>query len=180
MLALDHVAQSYGAKPVLEDVSFKLLPGQIGCLLGPSGCGKTTALRLVAGFEPPSAGEIRIGGERVSRPGAALPPEKRRVGLVFQDYALFPHLSVEANIAFGLSALSAADRTQRLKEMLELVGKGLGLVGKAHQFKHLLDPLGPVGGGHGGEAEGHVVLDAEMGEQGVVLEHQAHPAFFRG
>jgi len=61
MLALDHVAQSYGAKPVLEDVSFKLSPGQIGCLLGPSGCGKTTALRLVAGFERPSAGEIRIG-----------------------------------------------------------------------------------------------------------------------
>ena len=134
MLALDHVAQSYGAKPVLEDVSFRLSPGQIGCLLGPSGCGKTTALRLVAGFERPSAGEIRIGGELVSRPGASLSPEKRRVGLVFQDYALFPHLSVEDNVAFGLSAMPAADRTQRIKEMLEMVG----LAHEAEAFPHQL------------------------------------------
>ena len=134
MLALDHVAQSYGAKPVLEDVSFKLSPGQIGCLLGPSGCGKTTALRLVAGFEHPSAGEIRIGGELVSRPGASLSPEKRRVGLVFQDYALFPHLNVEDNVAFGLTAMPAADRTQRVREMLELVG----LAHEAEAYPHRL------------------------------------------
>jgi iron(III) transport system ATP-binding protein len=122
MLALDRIAQSYGARPVLENVSFKLSPGQIGCLLGPSGCGKTTALRLIAGFEKPSAGEIRIGGEVVSRPGLNLPPEQRRVGLVFQDYALFPHLSVERNVAFGLSALPPADRASRVTDMLELVG----------------------------------------------------------
>jgi iron(III) transport system ATP-binding protein len=134
MLALDHVAQSYGAKPVLADVSFKLTPGQIGCLLGPSGCGKTTALRLIAGFEKLSAGEIRIGGELVSRPGFSLAPEQRRVGLVFQDYALFPHLSVERNIAFGLSTMPAADRAQRVKEMLELVG----LSHEAEAYPHQL------------------------------------------
>ena len=104
MLALEHVALSYGAKPVLSDVSFVLSPGQIGCLLGPSGCGKTTALRLIAGFEQLSAGEIRIGAEIVSHPGHSISPEQRRVGLVFQDYALFPHLTVERNVAFGLSA----------------------------------------------------------------------------
>jgi ABC-type Fe3+/spermidine/putrescine transport system ATPase subunit/aminoglycoside phosphotransferase family enzyme/predicted kinase len=124
MLALDHVALSYGAKPVLTDVSFVLSPGQIGCLLGPSGCGKTTALRLIAGFEQLSAGEIRIGAEIVSYPGHSILPEQRRVGLVFQDYALFPHLNVERNVAFGLSALPAPDRRLRVAEMLELVGLG--------------------------------------------------------
>ncbi len=134
MLALDHVAQSYGAKPVLEDVSFKLSPGQIGCLLGPSGCGKTTALRLVAGFEKLSAGEIRVGGEIVSRAGFSLAPEQRRVGLVFQDYALFPHLTVEQNIAFGLSALRGADRAPRVADMLALVG----LAQEAEAYPHQL------------------------------------------
>jgi iron(III) transport system ATP-binding protein len=134
MLALDHVALSYGAKPVLSDVSFVLSPGQIGCLLGPSGCGKTTALRLIAGFEQLSAGEIRIGAEIVSYPGHSISPEQRRVGLVFQDYALFPHLTVERNVAFGLSALPALDRRLRVAEMLELVG----LSHEAGTFPHQL------------------------------------------
>src|SRR3569832_2421396 len=81
---------------------FTLPEGAIGCLLGPSGCGKTTALRCISGFEPIQAGEIRIGGEVVSRPGWMLPAEKRRVGMVFQDYALFPHLNVADNVGFGL------------------------------------------------------------------------------
>ncbi len=134
MLALDHVAQSYGAKPVLSDISFVLSPGQIGCLLGPSGCGKTTALRLIAGFEKLAAGEIRIDAEIVSHPGRSLTPEQRRVGLVFQDYALFPHLSVEKNVAFGLAALPAADRRLRVEEMLELVG----LSQEAEAYPHQL------------------------------------------
>ena len=134
MLALDRVAQSYGARPVLADVSFRLAPGEIGCLLGPSGCGKTTALRLIAGFEPPSGGEIRVGGERVSRPGYSLAPERRQVGLVFQDYALFPHLSVAGNVGFGLSALPAAERGRRVAEMLDLVG----LVRETDAFPHQL------------------------------------------
>jgi len=134
MLALDRVAQSYGPKQVLQDVSFHLSPGEIGCLLGPSGCGKTTALRLVAGFEALQAGEIRIAGEVVSRPDLATPPEQRRVGLVFQDYALFPHLSVAANIAFGLGGLPRAERDQRVAEMLRLVG----LTREANRHPHQL------------------------------------------
>jgi iron(III) transport system ATP-binding protein len=134
MLALDHVALSYGAKAVLTDVSCVLSPGQIGCLLGPSGCGKTTALRLIAGFEQLTAGEIRIGAEIVSHPGRTQAPEQRRVGLVFQDYALFPHLNVEKNVAFGLSALPATDRRIRVAEMLDLVG----LSHEANAYPHQL------------------------------------------
>ena len=122
MLALDRIAQSYGRKAVLNDVSFRLTPGQIGCLLGPSGCGKTTALRLIAGFEKLDSGEIRIGGEAVAGSNWSLPPDQRQVGLVFQDYALFPHLSVAANVAFGLSGLSNEQRALRVQQMLKLVG----------------------------------------------------------
>lgn len=126
MLTLHNVAHSYGAKPVLSNVSFALAPGEIGCLLGPSGCGKTTALRLIAGFEALAAGEIHIGGEMVATTAAlrarSLSPEQRRVGLVFQDYALFPHLSVAQNIAFGLDALPGPARRLRVAEMLALVG----------------------------------------------------------
>ena len=122
MLALDRIAQSYGRKAVLNDVSFRLTPGQIGCLLGPSGCGKTTALRLIAGFEKLDSGEIRIAGEAVAGANWSLPPDQRQVGLVFQDYALFPHLSVAANVAFGLSGLSNEQRALRVQQMLKLVG----------------------------------------------------------
>jgi iron(III) transport system ATP-binding protein len=113
MLTLENIAQSYGQRVVLKDVSFHLKTGQIGCLLGPSGCGKTTALRLIAGFEKLSSGAIYLDAQAVSRPGHSLPPEKRRMGLVFQDYALFPHLSVAQNIQFGLAGLANADREQR-------------------------------------------------------------------
>jgi iron(III) transport system ATP-binding protein len=122
MLILENVVQSYGRKQVLMDVNFQLKAGQIGCLLGPSGCGKTTALRLIAGFESLETGAIYLDDQLVARPGACLSPEKRRVGLVFQDYALFPHLSVASNIGFGLAQLSASDRNHRIGEMLDLVG----------------------------------------------------------
>ncbi len=122
MLELDQVALAYGTKAVLTGLSFHLETGQIGCLLGPSGCGKTSALRLTAGFLPPDQGEIRLDGEIVSRPERIVPPEQRRIGLVFQDYALFPHLSVAANIAFGLRGLPRAERDGRVAEMLALVG----------------------------------------------------------
>jgi iron(III) transport system ATP-binding protein len=134
MLILDNVAQSYGRKQVLHDISFRLKPGEIGCLLGPSGCGKTTALRLVAGFETLQSGRILVGGEVVAAPGNALPPEQRRLGLVFQDYALFPHLTVEANIGFGLSALARDERNHRVNEMLRLVG----LTREARHYPHQL------------------------------------------
>jgi iron(III) transport system ATP-binding protein len=85
-----------------------LRAGEIGVLIGPSGCGKTTLLRAVAGLEPVSAGEIRLGGEVVSRAGSTLAPELRRIGMVFQDYALFPHLDVGQNVGFGIHSLPRA------------------------------------------------------------------------
>ncbi|MCB1706306.1 MAG: ABC transporter ATP-binding protein [Halioglobus sp.] len=120
-LALQQVAVSYGGFPAAVDVSFSLEQGQIGCLLGPSGCGKTTLLRAIAGFEPIVAGSITLRGQTISRPGAQLPPERRKVGMVFQDFALFPHLDVQRNIAFGLDAMNRSARAQRVREMLALV-----------------------------------------------------------
>jgi len=133
VLEADALFHRYPAKQVLDGVNFRLDAGQIGCLLGPSGCGKTTVLRLIAGFETPQAGEIRIGGATVSRAGFATPPETRRIGMVFQDYALFPHLSVAGNIGFGLGRKSAA-AGRRIDELLELVG----LAGQARKYPHEL------------------------------------------
>ena len=121
-LEVRDVTVAYGGKPVIAQVSFVLEQGAIGCLLGPSGCGKTTLLRAIAGFEPVTAGEIQLNGRRVSAPGETLAPELRRVGMVFQDFALFPHLSVEGNIAFGLRGATRAERQHRVSELLELVG----------------------------------------------------------
>jgi len=116
---IDH---AYGALPVLKRFSLTLGRGDIACLLGPSGCGKTTALRCIAGFEPVSAGEILLNGESASRPGFTLAPEKRRIGMVFQDYALFPHLTAAQNIAFGLRGASRRERAARVSELLATVG----------------------------------------------------------
>jgi iron(III) transport system ATP-binding protein len=128
------VSVSYGETAVVHDVDLTLEPGGIGCLLGPSGCGKTTLLRAIAGFEPVSAGEIRLHGRLVSRPGTTLPPERRRVGMVFQDFALFPHLNVERNLAFGLRQQSGRERRERTGELLELVG----MTSAARQYPHQL------------------------------------------
>jgi len=121
-LELQTVTQSYGPKQVIDGLSFALNRGDIGCLLGASGCGKTTALRCIAGFEPIDGGAIRISGQAVSQPGQTLPAQQRQVGMVFQDYALFSHLSVAENIAFGLRHLSSAAQRQRVAQLLELVG----------------------------------------------------------
>jgi iron(III) transport system ATP-binding protein len=117
--ALEH---AYGAHRVVRRMDFSLQPGGIGCLLGPSGCGKTTVLRCIAGFEPVQGGEIALSDRVVSRPGLQVPPEKRGIGMVFQDYALFPHLSVTGNVAFGLRHLTDAQAAKRTADMLELVG----------------------------------------------------------
>ena len=124
LLEVENLHQTYGEQAVVEGLSFSLQRGAIGCLLGPSGCGKTTVLRCIAGFEPIAAGSIRLAGALVSGPGAMVPPERRRVGMVFQDYALFPHLSVAENIAFGLHDLARAQRQTRTHELAELVGLG--------------------------------------------------------
>ena len=102
LLSLRGLACGYQNHPVVQQLNLHLNAGDIGCLLGPSGCGKTTTLRAIAGFEPLLEGEIELGGEVISRAGFTLAPEKRRIGMVFQDYALFPHLSVADNIAFGI------------------------------------------------------------------------------
>ena len=106
----------------VDQASFQLQTGDIGVLIGPSGCGKTTLLRAVAGLERASAGSIRLAGEIVSSPQVHLPAESRRIGMVFQDYALFPHLDVSRNVGFGLAHLKAAERQERVRRVLELVG----------------------------------------------------------
>jgi iron(III) transport system ATP-binding protein len=116
------VGISYANQPVVEGIGFNLSRGEIGCLLGPSGCGKTSLLRAIAGFEPLVSGEILLQGHIVSRPGMILPPEKRRVGMVFQDFALYPHLTLEQNVAFGLRSLKAREQRTRVDELLDLVG----------------------------------------------------------
>jgi iron(III) transport system ATP-binding protein len=123
-----------GRLQVLDRLGFTLAGGEIGCLLGSSGCGKTTALRAVAGFVRPDAGTIWIAGTEVSSPDSVRPPERRGVGVVFQDYALFPHLSVTGNVAFGLRGWSAAARRERVARMLALVG----LASTIDRFPHEL------------------------------------------
>ncbi|HCJ65291.1 MAG TPA: ABC transporter ATP-binding protein, partial [Alcanivorax sp.] len=102
MLTIDDLNVRFDGQPVLEDVSLSLDEGLIGCLIGPSGCGKTTLLRLVAGFLAPDRGRIALHGDAVTGDRLLVPAEQRRVGMVFQDIALFPHLDVAANIGFGL------------------------------------------------------------------------------
>jgi iron(III) transport system ATP-binding protein len=119
---------------VVGSVSFELQSGGIGCLLGPSGCGKTSLLRAIAGFEPLVQGEILLHGRRVSLPGHTLAPEKRRVGMVFQDFALYPHLTVRDNVAFGLHGIRGKSQRQRVAELLALVG----LNGLEDKYPHQL------------------------------------------
>ena len=119
------LTKSYGSAQAVKDLDLTIAEGSILALLGPSGSGKTTVLRLVAGFEVPDAGIVEIAGHRVAGPGIYEPPEQRRVGMVFQDYALFPHLSVAGNVGFGIPDKS--ERDTRVKEVLDLVGlAGLG------------------------------------------------------
>ncbi|WP_417811004.1 ABC transporter ATP-binding protein [Thalassospira alkalitolerans] len=121
-LKMSNVSHEFGSNKVLNDVSFDVAPGELVCLLGPSGCGKTTALRLAAGLEKLQQGSVSINDQIVARPGEYLEPEKRGVGMVFQDYALFPHLNVAKNIGFGLQSFSDGDRKAAVERALEQVG----------------------------------------------------------
>lgn len=134
LLKLDHITQAYNHHVVVDDLSLQLNEGQIGCLLGPSGCGKTTVLRLIAGFESLRQGEIALRNRVVAKPGFNLPAEQRNVGMVFQDYALFPHLKVLENIMFGLHQHDKAYRRTRAMAMLEIVG----LAQMADKYPHEL------------------------------------------
>ncbi|MCS6996673.1 MAG: ABC transporter ATP-binding protein [Casimicrobiaceae bacterium] len=123
-----------GPRETLRAVSFTVESGQVGCLLGPSGCGKTTLLRCVAGLERPSAGTIRIGDRIVSDATTFVEPEARGVGIVFQDYALFPHLDVAGNVGFGLFRMTAVERARAVDQALALVG----LTAERHAYPHEL------------------------------------------
>jgi iron(III) transport system ATP-binding protein len=111
--------RQFGAILAVDGLDLDVMPGEMLTVLGPSGCGKTTMLRLIAGLDTPDGGSIDIGGRRVSGSGASVPPERRRVGMVFQDVALFPHLSVRDNIGYGLR--HDPDREVRIRELLELI-----------------------------------------------------------
>jgi len=121
-LALEQLRHLYGSVLAVDDVSLSACPGEVVCLLGPSGCGKSTVLRIAAGLEQPARGRVVIESRVVTGDGVIVPPEERGVALVFQDFALFPHLSVGANVGFGLKGMNAATREQRIREVLASVG----------------------------------------------------------
>lgn len=133
-LVLEGVSHLFGAFKVVDDVHLTVASGEVMCLLGPSGCGKTTTLRIAAGLEHPTAGRVSVGGAVVADRSTNIPPERRRLGFLFQDYALFPHLTVADNVAFGLAGWPAAERGARVAEVLEQVG----MKPYAHSYPHML------------------------------------------
>jgi iron(III) transport system ATP-binding protein len=120
-LEIRNLARSFGGARVVDDVSLSVMPGQVTCLLGPSGCGKSTTLRMIAGVEMQDSGEIYVDGELICDTVFRIPPERRQIGLMFQDFALFPHLSVGDNVAFGLKG-SKSEKRSRVEELLDKVG----------------------------------------------------------
>jgi iron(III) transport system ATP-binding protein len=120
-LELRGLRRSFGDVRAVDGLDLRVEPGRVCALLGPSGCGKTTVLRLIAGLERPDAGSVELGGTMLSADGTFIPPERRRIGMVFQDYALFPHLDVAGNVAYGLGRRADPDR---VRAVLDLVGLG--------------------------------------------------------
>lgn len=134
VLRLEGVSHQFDSIHVIDDLTLDIAQGEVLCLLGPSGCGKTTALRIAAGLEPLQTGRVLMGNTEVAGPGRQTPPEERGIGLVFQDYALFPHLSVTDNVAFGLSEFTKPVR--REKALTEL--RRVGMDSAADKFPHEL------------------------------------------
>lgn len=133
-LRVDSLTVELGGSRIVSDVSFTLRRGEIACLLGPSGCGKTTILNTIAGFESPASGTISLCGEECANAGKQLAPEARRVGMVFQDLALFPHLTVRQNIAYGLKGKNRKEAKRRVDELLRLVS----MQNQADSYPHQL------------------------------------------
>jgi iron(III) transport system ATP-binding protein len=133
-LTFDDVSRRYDHTTALDHVSLDVEPGEILCLLGPSGCGKTTLLRIAAGVERPSSGRVLLDDQEVAGPDGFVPPEKRGVGLMFQDFALFPHLTLLANVAYGLRSLTRAEAKAEALAALERVG----LARYARDYPHIL------------------------------------------
>lgn len=133
-LTFEGVERQYGDADVLRDFSLEIQPGEVVCLLGPSGCGKSTLLRIAAGIERPTGGRVLINGREMAGPNAFVPPERRGVGLMFQDFALFPHLSIRDNVAFGLASLPRAEARREAVAMLVRVG----LDRYAEDYPHIL------------------------------------------
>ncbi len=121
MLKVDSIQCDYGSQTILDSLSFHVNEGDICCLLGPSGCGKTTALRAIAGFQPLSHGQITLGDQLLSNSEFQLEPEQRQIGMVFQDYALFPHLTVGDNIRFGIQKLPEQEQSKIVASLLDLI-----------------------------------------------------------
>jgi len=121
-LNVQQISVQYQQHTAVDKVGFALQQGEVGCLLGPSGCGKTSILRAIAGFEPITSGSITLGQQRLADPHKNLPPQQRKVGMVFQDFALYPHLTVWDNVAFGITNQSKQAQTERVASLLSLVG----------------------------------------------------------
>lgn len=122
ILSLNGIQRQFGETVAVDNVDLSVCKGELLTLLGPSGCGKTTTLRMIAGLEEPDSGTIQLGNRRIAGPDTFIPPEQRDIGIVFQEFALFPHLSAAENIAFGLDDWPADDRASRVDELLDLVG----------------------------------------------------------
>jgi len=133
-VSVEQLTLRYGSRIALDGVNLSIAPGEILCLLGPSGSGKSTLLRLLAGLERPTEGRVVLDGIDVAGPGTFIEPERRRVGMVFQDYALFPHLTVAANIAFGLRGRGRAESRARVDTLLTTVG----LADRRDSYPHML------------------------------------------
>ena len=133
-LKVEHISHRYGGLLVVDDINLEVAPGEVVCVLGPSGCGKTTMLRVIAGLEDLQQGRINVDGRVVADETVNVPPEDRSVSLLFQDFALFPHLTVYDNVVFGLTHLSAGERDKRVAEVLEQVG----MLDCAELYPHVL------------------------------------------
>ena len=155
-MSFEGIDYRIGKQQILKDISLEVAPGKVLCLLGPSGSGKTSLLRIAAGLIEDFSGVVKVDGQEVSGPRKFVPPEKRGVGLVFQDYALFPHLTLIQNIEFGLTALSSSDASRQAMRLLSRVG----MEHRANQYPHVLS---------GGEQQRIALARALAPRPGILL-----------